>query len=326
MNITMLPDQKRLHLQHGPIDLIVEAFGKQAEIDKAYQAASERFETILDELVAELPMLRTPLPSFPRRRESSAKLSNSVILALDSRLRGNDGEVDSTVAQAMLAATTPHAADFITSMAAVAGAVADEILTVLCNSTNLTKAYVNNGGDIALYLNPLKGDDFNIGIVSDPRSGELVTTATIAADTDIRGIATSGRHGRSHSLGIADSVTVFAESAAIADAAATIIANNVNLPDCPQVSRQPANQLSPDSDLGAQMVTVSVAALSPEQIANALAAGQKKAENLCAAGIIKAAFLCLQGQVRIIDWPVDAPLAITPHSCLQKTQIEVAHA
>ena len=54
MMIAMLADQKRLHLQHGPIDLIVEAFGSQSEIEKAYRFASGRFETILEELVAEL--------------------------------------------------------------------------------------------------------------------------------------------------------------------------------------------------------------------------------------------------------------------------------
>ena len=28
----MLPDGRRLHLQHGPIDLIIEAFGEPAEV------------------------------------------------------------------------------------------------------------------------------------------------------------------------------------------------------------------------------------------------------------------------------------------------------
>ena len=69
------------------------------------------------------------------------------------------------------------------------------------------------------------------------------------------GVATSGRHGRSFSLGIADAVTVLARTASQADAAATIIANAVDLPGHPAVRRMPANELQPDSDLGARPVT-----------------------------------------------------------------------
>lgn len=300
MIITMLPDNKRLHLQHGPIDLIVEAFGVPSEIDKAYRAAGQRFATILEELVAELPKLRQRTNSYP--------------------------QLQGPIARAMHAATMPHCRDFITPMAAVAGAVADEVLSVVQDAANLSKAYVNNGGDIALWLNSGESENFNIGIVSDPRSGELVTTATITSETKIAGIATSGRHGRSHSLGVADSVTVFAKSAAVADAAATIIANHVNLPECLQIQRQPANQLSPDSDLGAQLVTVSVARLTGQQIADALSTGREKAEGLWADGVIEAAFLSLQGQVEIVDWLIDERARFAPHSILQTAQIEVAHA
>ena len=58
--IRFLPDGKRLHVQDGPIDLIIEAFGPLAEIEKAYRAASARFETVLDELCSELSFLRQP--------------------------------------------------------------------------------------------------------------------------------------------------------------------------------------------------------------------------------------------------------------------------
>ena len=55
------PDGSRLHLQHGPIDLIVEAFGERSQVVEAYRLAWERFRTVLDELVEELPALRRPL-------------------------------------------------------------------------------------------------------------------------------------------------------------------------------------------------------------------------------------------------------------------------
>src|SRR4051812_35317460 len=54
----MLPDRRRLHLQHGPIDLVIEAFGDPAEVRRAYGQAWARFGAVLPELVAELPLLR----------------------------------------------------------------------------------------------------------------------------------------------------------------------------------------------------------------------------------------------------------------------------
>ena len=324
MIIAMLPDEKRLHLQHGPIDLIIEAFGGQPEIAAAYRAAAERFETVLDELVTELPTLRTPAPSFPRRRESREEASDSQRYALDSRLRGNDGI--GVIAKKMFAAVMPHAPDFITPMAAVAGAVADEILATMTAALSLEKAYVNNGGDIALYLAPHSNQNFQTGIVSNPTTGELVTTATIASDAGIKGIATSGWNGRSHSLGIADSVTVFAKSAAIADAAATIIANHVDVPDCKNITRQPADHLSPDSDLGSRLVTVSVGSLKPDEITRALALGEHKAQTLCQSGLIIAAFICLQGVAKIVHWPIDDQPAFVPHSKTAILQDRISHA
>ena len=55
---TLLPDGKRLHLHHGPIDLIISAEGER---QVAFDAAVARFETVLSELAAELPVLRKGL-------------------------------------------------------------------------------------------------------------------------------------------------------------------------------------------------------------------------------------------------------------------------
>ncbi len=304
MICALLPDQKRLHLQHGPIDLIIEAFGQQGEITRAYRAASQRFQTVLDELVAELPLLRAPVPSFSRRRQSRADISK--------------------ISSAMFNAVQPHAAKFITPMAAVAGAVADEILGVMTDSAHLEKAYVNNGGDIALFLSP--EHSFQTGVVADPGTGKLITVANITPGTGIKGIATSGWHGRSHCLGIADSVTVFAASAAVADAAATIIANQVNVSDCPAIERQPAGELSPDSDLGLRPVTTAVGLLSPVEIETALKAGEGKARHLCQSGLIIAAFISLQGATKIVHWPIDHLPLNAPNSFAQPLQDRIIHA
>jgi len=111
----------------------------------------------------------------------------------------------------------------------------------------------------------------------------------------VRGIATSGWRGRSFSLGIADSVTVLARDGAAADAAATLVANAVNV-DHPAVERRPARDLDPDSDLREHPVTVAVGTLDFEALAEALARGRREARRLIEAGLIAAAYIELQGQ------------------------------
>src|SRR2546425_10194190 len=58
--IALLPDGKRLHLQDGPIDLVIEAKGRDADVRAGYEAAAYRFTGLLDELCAELTELRRP--------------------------------------------------------------------------------------------------------------------------------------------------------------------------------------------------------------------------------------------------------------------------
>ncbi len=258
----MLPDGKRLHLQHGPIDLIVEAAGKGRQ--EAFARAVERFETVLEELVSELSVLR---------------LQNVGITS-----------VQGAVARRMAVAVAPFFGTFVTPMAAVAGAVADEILSVITTTPEISKAYVNNGGDIAVHLGP--GESFQAAIAAS-----LPAKVTLAADMPVRGLATSGWRGRSHSLGIADSVTVLAANAATADAAATLIANSVDLPRHPGIERTPAIDLTPDSDLGNRRVTVAVPTLSASERANALNPGLAKARAYRDRGLIAAAYLVLQGEV-----------------------------
>jgi hypothetical protein len=116
----------------------------------------------------------------------------------------------------------------------------------------------------------------------------------------VRGIATSGWRGRSFSLGIADAVTVLADCASTADAAATIIANAVNLPNYPGITRVPAREISPDSDLGDLLVTRGVEPLSQLEIGAALENGLRMATLLHKKTLIHSAALCLQKCVRIL--------------------------
>jgi uncharacterized protein len=187
---------------------------------------------------------------------------------------------------------------FITPMAAVAGAVAEEILGCMTEAARLERAYINNGGDIALHL--AGNAALKIGLVDRCDRPSLFATTVIAADHPCRGVATSGRGGRSFSLGIADAVTVLAATASVADAAATVIANDVDLPGHPGILRRPACELQPDSDLRALPVTVDVAPLLPTDVDEALDRGAASATSLLARGLILAAALHLQGQTRCI--------------------------
>ncbi len=272
--IRLLEDGRRLHLHDGPIDLIVEAFGEGSEINAAYRAAAARFVHVLDELCGELTFLR-----------QAARV---------------DGPLPSgVVARRMLAAVVPYCErTFITPMAAVAGAVAEEILEAMTTTARLRRAYVNNGGDIALHLAP--GEHFVVGMVERPDRVSLFGTATLDSAQAVRGIATSGCHGRSFSLGIADAVTVLADRAAMADAAATIIANAVDLPGHPGIVRVPACSLAPDSDLGDRLVTRRVGELSPAEISEALDTGSRVAQSLLSDGQIRSAALHLRGETKIV--------------------------
>jgi len=270
----LLPDG-RWHFQHGPIDLVIHADGDRAAVAAAHEGAWQRFEGLLQELVDELPGLRAPV--------------------------GESCHVRGAVAQRMWWACHPYRRGFITSMAAVAGAVAQEILACYAQD-GIARAWVNNGGDIALHLAP--GQSASVGVYSDIaqldaaqlRHGLLLDgQLRIASTMPVRGVATSGWRGRSQSLGIADSVTVLARTAAEADAAATVVANAVNVPD-ERITRMPAWLVRDDSDLGAIPVTVDVPSLPPAQVQRALHHGLRQAQELQSRGLIWCALLACQGQ------------------------------
>lgn len=181
--------------------------------------------------------------------------------------------------------------DRITPMIAVAGSVADHILQAMLRGTSLKRAYVNNGGDIALWL--ANGQTFTVGICENTDSRRISANITVQSEHGVRGIATSGWRGRSHSLGIADAVTVLAASAANADTAATLIANAVDIPGSPHIQREPACELSPDSDLGGRLVTVAVDTLSAVDVATALERGRLTAAQLLSMQQISSAYISL---------------------------------
>ncbi|MEM6665283.1 MAG: UPF0280 family protein [Pseudomonadota bacterium] len=251
----------RQHFHHGPIDVILRAYGAPEAVERANAAAARAFPDILPTLCEELSLLRSG----------------------DPRLWAG---MNGPVSRRMVEAVQPFAeADFVTPMAAVAGSVADELLAIMQDAAPIAAAYVNDGGDIAV----LASRDHPVTIALDPPGAETLSMETPG------GVATSGRAGRSRSLGVADRVTVIAATAATADVAATLIANAVTS-DAPGIERVPASSLDPDHDLGERLVTVAVPHLSQSEVQAALAAGKRVAKAHMAGGFIQAARLVLQGQ------------------------------
>ncbi|WP_443642735.1 UPF0280 family protein [Candidatus Levibacter sp. Uisw_134_01] len=256
----------RLFLNHGPIDIVLEAFGKDKPL--AYEKAKKYFSTLLNELVLDMDLLKKEV--VPHRN------------------------FNNKISQSMQNATEKFYPDFITPMAAVAGSVADNILNVLVKDTKLEKAYVNNGGDVSFYLTE-----------NQTVKSSLASIPNIIAEIDYkdksRGIATSGWRGRSFSLGIADSVTVLADNAAIADAAATMIANSVNIKNHPSIIKKPAEEIYEDSDLKNLMVTVEVGDLKQSEIEDALRNGNEVGKTYLENGLINSALIELHNCFCIVQ-------------------------
>ena len=256
----------RLFLNHGPIDIVLEAFGKDKPL--AYEKAKKYFSTLLNELVLDMELLKKEV--VPHRN------------------------FNNKISQSMQNATEKFYPEFITPMAAVAGSVADNILNVLVKDTKLEKAYVNNGGDVSFYLTE-----------NQTVKSSLASIPNIIAEIDYkdksRGIATSGWRGRSFSLGIADSVTVLADNAAMADAAATMIANSVNIKNHPLIIKKPAEEIYEDSDLKNLMVTVEVGDLKQSEIEDALRNGNEVGKKYLENGLINSALIELHNCFCIVQ-------------------------
>jgi hypothetical protein len=268
----------RLHLHHGPIDIVLKAWGDADQVRAAVRAATRAFPQVLPTLVGELKELRKPVDKSPK--------------------------VKGSIARRMVAACEPFGDEYITPMAAVAGAVAETLLELMTKAGTLDRVYVNDGGDIAFHTTP--GHALTFGVAGDFSGGRLPKLngkAVFEHSSGLGGLATSGAQGRSFSLGIADSVTVVARTASQADAAATMIANAVDC-DAKSIERTKACDIDPDSDLGNRLVVTDVGRLSSAQIEAALEAGAVKAGAYLARGLIAGAVLMLRGELRTVGEPM----------------------
>jgi ApbE superfamily uncharacterized protein (UPF0280 family) len=195
------------------------------------------------------------------------------------------------VVQKMIEATKRMKAPDLTPLAAVAGAASDVVADFLAGR-GATKIIVDNGGDIAVRL--LEGEEARVGIKTEIDASSPTYLLRVGAEMNIGGVTTSGLGGRSFTKGIASAVTVVAENAALADAAATVI-GNATLVEDPAIKRCLPETIYPDTDIPGEYVTTEVGELSLRKIEEALQKGLQEALRIERHGHIRGAFIAVKG-------------------------------
>ena len=250
---------RKLYIEYGPTNLEIEVTNdNHIEI---YQFILSIFKDKFDELAKEKDKLK---------RKTLAKR-----------------KFNSEIGKIMQKSTEIFLPKFITPMAAVAGSLSESLLNDLLKNFVLDKIYINNGGDVAIYSSENKNFTFSVG-----KNSEI--QIFLEKISGHYGVATSGWKGRSFSFGIADSVTVVAKSASIADAAATMIANDINIDYHPNIKKENATIIYEETDLKDKLITTNVGFLNHSEIKMALNKGKSSANILINKKIILSALLNLK--------------------------------
>ncbi len=252
-------------VEYGPMRLFIEASSDgKPRTNKAVSAARFSLD-LLAETAAELNILKKP---------------HRLIMAPPS----------GRIGAAMLEAVQLIGDEDLTPMAAVAGSISDAVADYLV-SFGCTKVVVNNGGDLALRIK--SPEMLVVGIRPDVNEPRVSGKITITENMECGGICTSGFGGRSFTKGIASAVTVFAQRASCADAAASAIANATLIKSATVVRRE-AESIDPSSDLKGSLVTYSVGDLSDKEEKTALIQGLHRAETLVSENKIIGAYICVK--------------------------------
>lgn len=257
----------------GPMKLVISAFvGKVPQPEMGKRAAEESFKYL--EQVAHLrDLLGRRCTEIPENLEDSlaVKMIKSVLTVGDKGL---------------------------TPMAAVAGTIADAVADFLFNR-GMTKVVVDNGGDVAVRLQ--EGASVTVGIRPEIGKQGISNVIVLDSRSPSWGVTTSGLGGRSLTSGIASASTVIAETASMADAASTAIANASFVKD-EQVIQRPAEEIDPETDIAGLPVTVKVGPLSEETKAMAVSKAMERAEQLIEKDIILGTYVAVQGKVAMTSF------------------------
>lgn len=273
-----------MFLEIGPASLVVigEKDGKPLEFEK--ERLVRRVNSILSDIREFLPVLK----------QKAYKIKNTKHMPY--------------VPRKMVEAVKAIDEASLTPMAAVAGSLADALKEFLKNE-GLDFVSVNNGGDISIFNKKGRGLKIDIG---DIHTGESSPYILNVEQLTNYGLATSGFGGRSFTLGLADSVTVIASTAAVADAAATFICNCTNT-ESEQVVRQKALDVDPSTDIPDDNVTISIGQLNYIDILNSLDNGLGIAANKIKLKHIYDAVIKLQGHM-VTTINGDSPIKLEVHN------------
>ncbi len=256
-----------MFVECGPMRLLVQGWQDETPRGEDCLATAKKSIEFLEQVACYAPKFRSPACALDEP---------------DPRL---------AVVHEMWSAARAVRAPDLTPMAAVAGAIADAVADELQQRLSLTKIIVNNGGDIAVRLK--NTECIKAAIRSRVDSPHVSHSILIEARTNVGGICTSGLGGRSATRGIASAVTVLAERASLADAAATAIANSTFIKS-PSIKRAPARSIDPGSDLGDFDITISVGRLSEDEVFRSLTQSIYFSEALAAMNKIFGAVITVQ--------------------------------
>ncbi|MEA4892322.1 MAG: hypothetical protein VB085_07140 [Peptococcaceae bacterium] len=227
----------KVYFDYGPVSMVVMAYRGQEPLTEACIQAFQVIDGALKEITASLNLLKL----YPSRIPAGV-------------LEGLPLEMYKAVRDVGEPTLTP--------MATVAGAVSDTVADHL-KAIGATKVVVNNGGDIALRLDP--GEEVRVGIMSSLAEGKIDNVVNIRAADGIGGIATSGLGGRSFTRGVAQGVSAFASRCILADALATHLANSSYIVS-ERVLTTKAGALDPLSDISDLEVVVGVDRLTDREV------------------------------------------------------------
>ncbi len=271
--VEILPGGKAVLVENGPLRLVIQAFsGLKPQAEMIVAEADFAF-ACLNRVAQSLPLLkqRHGLISSAPPDQIAKTMLESVRLTQESDL---------------------------TPMAAVAGTIADFVADHLFTE-KVTKVIVDNGGDIAIRLNP--GETARVGFRPDIESQQITHVIELVSeppDFSTWGVNTSGMGGRSLTRGIASAVTAFAGTSSVADAAATAIANNCFAAD-DNIRQVPARLIDSNTDLGDMLITLDGSGLSEMTYEKALNSGLDKANLLVKKDILRGALLSVGGKMGV---------------------------
>ena len=262
-----LADGKRLHLKDGPVNLIIQAFGRPAEVGRAYEAGIERARALVLETAEDVPRLQAGLA--PQ-------------CAVGARAVAACNEVPGALAP----------------VTALTGAVADEVLAAMAQAGQLDRAFANNHGTVAFHL--AEGQSITPNAMDWPDYPRYDARVPIVAAARSRGLAAGGWYHESFALGCVDRIYTAALTAAVAQAALGSIA--ALMVPAAGAETVPAEMLEPHNVLGGLAVYPPPQALAGDEAAAILVKGRTAAEVLIAAGTITFGLMAL-GEEHFLTGP-----------------------